>query len=328
MHPGHENRLAPIGSGEDGAALEGCGWQGPSSVLDPGKASCWPAMFPMATAVHMPEQMGQATRMHQEMGQACMESGAVNPQMQMQMMQQRHQMQQMAQMVQMAQMAQMTQMAQMQHLQMASMMQMAQMSQLDATAQPMLMVPMGMVPVATGGCVEGRGYVEGGGKTDESDGEPLGHLTEEELGDRIVAQTAVVKDAERDAQKTVESGAYLGTFSQYDSDLGFGFVASQEVPRDSFIGQKNVIESGLEVGDVIVFKIEDNQGKPRVAMKPKVLKDVTKQKRKLAKLKDAAKAASNRSKMQAALKDVPRFAHVEAAGGAASSDLRRANRSF
>merc|ERR1712227_418840 len=63
------------------------------------------------------------------------------------------------------------------------------------------------------------------------------------------------------------------------------------------IGEKNVIQSKLEIGMSLAFEVEDNNGKPRVCMNPRILKDATKQRKKLNKLKDAARAVNNQKKM-------------------------------
>merc|ERR1712232_582275 len=96
-------------------------------------------------------------------------------------------------------------------------------------------------------------------------------------------------------------GKYVGTIISVDPEEGFGFVHCPLLTRDSFLGQKNIAENNLEVGDVIAFKIEDNIGKPKVSFNPKVLKDVTKQKKKLQKLRDKAKQRNIESKKNAAM---------------------------
>merc|ERR1719512_475735 len=155
------------------------------------------------------------------------------------------------------------------------------------------MMPMGAVPVMQGTVQPGH-----------EDGESLLELSEEELGDRIALQAQEVKEAEKVAKDNAMSGTFVGTLARYDPELGFGFVICPECVQswgksDIYIGQKNFLESGLEVGDVVKFEVEDNNGKPRVAMKPKILKDVTKLKKKLTRLKEAAKAVNSSNKRMA-----------------------------
>merc|ERR1740122_280032 len=178
----------------------------------------------------------------------------------------------------MCQMAQMAQMAG----QMGGMMPMGMMAPMGG------MMPMQMMPMA---------------QTDK-DGESFLELSEEELGERIASQAAEVKEAEKVAKDKAMSGTFVGTLARYDPELGFGFVICPECVQswgksDIYIGQKNFLESGLEVGDVVSFQVEDNNGKPRVAMNPRILKEVTRLKKKLTRLKEAAKAVNSSNKRSA-----------------------------
>mmetsp|Transcript_85385 Transcript_85385/g.226690 ORF Transcript_85385/g.226690 Transcript_85385/m.226690 type:complete len:220 (-) Transcript_85385:103-762(-) len=194
---------------------------------------------------------------------------------------------------------------------MQQMQQMAQMQQMTGSMSPfMMMAPMmsmPMVPMMQPGAAPppppGQPQVAG---EEDSDAEPLLDLSEEVLGERIAAQLQEVKESEKAAKESADSGTYVGTLARYDADLGFGFVICPECvapwgKSDIYIGQKNFVESGLDVGDVIAFQVEDNNGKPRVAMNPKVLKEVTRLKRKLTRLKEAAKTVNNNNKRNAAL---------------------------
>merc|ERR1711920_508602 len=127
----------------------------------------------------------------------------------------------------------------------------------------MLPMMMPMMPMGTAGVPTPAAAVE----EDEEDREMM-QLSEEELGMRIRSQDAVVKEAEKEAKKLVEKGTYpglkyVGTIISVDPEEGFGFVHSPQLTRDCFLGQKNIAESELGVGDVIAFKIEDNIGKPK-----------------------------------------------------------------
>merc|ERR1719506_89291 len=189
----------------------------------------------------------------------------------------------------------MQQMQQMQQMQAAAQMQAgAQMPMMQMGAQMPMMMPMMQMGA------EGVTAMPAG--EDEEDRE-MSMLSEEELGIRIRSQDALVKEAEKEAKKSVDKGTYpslkyVGTIISIDPDEGFGFVHCPSLQRDSFLGQKNIAENDLEVGDVIAFKIEDNIGKPKVSFNPKVLKDVTKQKKKLQKLRDKAKQLNMQSKRQ------------------------------
>merc|ERR1719215_287870 len=174
---------------------------------------------------------------------------------------------------------------------------------MQAAAQMSMMGGMQMMPMlhmGAGGVMAPPQVTE----EDEEDRE-ISMFSEDELGIRIRTQDAVVKEAEKEAKKIVEKGTYpglkyVGTIVSIDPEEGFGFVHSPNLQRDSFLGQKNIAENELEVGDVIAFKIEDNIGKPKVSFNPKVLKDVTKQKKKLQKLRDRAKMLNMASKRQGA----------------------------
>mmetsp|Transcript_41976 Transcript_41976/g.62659 ORF Transcript_41976/g.62659 Transcript_41976/m.62659 type:complete len:218 (+) Transcript_41976:2-655(+) len=194
--------------------------------------------------------------------------------------------------------------------QMAQMTQMAQMQMAGPMAPFMMMAPMmhmPMVPMMQQAAVPQMDPgLPAAVAEDGSDAEPLLELSEEALGERIAAQLLEVKEAEKAAKESADSGSFVGTLARYDPDLGFGFVICPECvaswgKSDIYIGQKNFLESGLDVGDVIAFQVEDNNGKPRVAMNPKVLGEVTKLKRRLTRLKEAAKAVNNNNKRTAAL---------------------------
>mmetsp|Transcript_54208 Transcript_54208/g.169385 ORF Transcript_54208/g.169385 Transcript_54208/m.169385 type:complete len:403 (-) Transcript_54208:98-1306(-) len=217
-------------------------------------------------------------------------AGAVNPMMQMQM----------------AQMAQMTQMQQMAQMQMTgSMMGQMMAPMMSPIMTPMMSMPMAVPVMQTTGQPPPPPGLPPVAVEDGSDVEPLLQLSEEALGERIAAQLMEVKDAEKATKNKMDPGTFVGTLARYDPELGFGFVICPEcVPSwgksDIYIGQKNFVESGLDVGDVVAFQVEDNNGKPRVAMNPKILDDVTKLKRRLAKLKEAAKTVNTNNKRTAA----------------------------
>lgn len=117
--------------------------------------------------------------------------------------------------------------------------------------------------------------------------------------DDIARQELQVKEAERIAKVMAkESDSYVGMMARYNEEEGFGFVVCPEcVERwgktDIFIGNKNFAEAKLKVGDAILFQVEkDGKDLPRVAETPKVLKELTREKRKFAKMKETAKADS------------------------------------
>merc|ERR1719198_395186 len=125
---------------------------------------------------------------------------------------------------------------------------------------------------------------------EEEERNPFLDLSEDELGQRINQQTLEVKEAEALAKQRAAKDTFIGTLARYDPELGFGFVICPECVQqwgknDIYIGQKNILESRLEIGDVVSFQVEDNNGKPRVALGPKVLQEPTEQKKILTKLK-------------------------------------------
>mmetsp|Transcript_27012 Transcript_27012/g.68702 ORF Transcript_27012/g.68702 Transcript_27012/m.68702 type:complete len:315 (+) Transcript_27012:90-1034(+) len=184
-------------------------------------------------------------------------------------------------------MMQMQMMAQMQQMQMMQMMM----------ANPMMSMMNPMMQM---------GMAQQVPQEEEEERDPFLDLSEEELGQRINAQTVEAKEQERLAKERSPKGTFVGTLARYDPELGFGFVICPEcVPQwgknDIYIGQKNILESRLEIGDVISFLVEDNNGKPRVALGPKVLSDASEARRTLSRLKDAAKTVSLRNKRPAAM---------------------------
>merc|ERR1719263_1915425 len=167
----------------------------------------------------------------------------------------------------------------------------------------MMPMMMPMAPLAGGGTSMTAPSMS---MEEDEEEKEMNMLSEEELGIRIRAQDAVVKEAEKEAKRLVDKGSYpglkyVGTIISVDPEEGFGFVHCPLLTRDSFLGQKNIAENNLEVSDVIAFKIEDNIGKPKVSFNPKVLKDVTKQKKKLQKLRDRAKSLNIQNKRSAAM---------------------------
>ncbi|CAK0874128.1 unnamed protein product [Prorocentrum cordatum] len=131
----------------------------------------------------------------------------------------------------------------------------------------------------------------------DSDGEPISSMAEEALVRRVAEVAERLRGAEEAARRSSDPDTFIGTLARYDPDQGFGFVvcpecASRWGKNDIYVGQKNVLENGLEIGDVIAFRVEDNNGKPRVAMNPKVLKEPVRLKKKLLKLREAARTAA------------------------------------
>merc|ERR1712032_713736 len=112
-------------------------------------------------------------------------------------------------------------------------------------------------------------------------------------------QELMVKEAERVARVSAkESDSFVGSMARYNEEEGFGFVVCPECVEkwgktDIFIGNKNFAEAKLKVGDAILFQVEkDGKDLPRVAETPKVLRALTIERRKLAKMKETAKADS------------------------------------
>lgn len=210
---------------------------------------------------------------------------------------------QMQMQVQMQAQMQMAQFAHMQMFGMAAMQAQMQM-QMVPCMQMVPSMPVPLVPVLpVQASAEGSEFL--GCSTEDANTEELLGLSERELGERISVQTVEARDAETEAKRMVAAGAFVGTLARFDHDLGFGFVvcpecAEQWGKHDIYIGQKNVVESGLELGDVVEFRVEDNNGKPRVAMNPKVLQEPTKHKQLLSRLKSAAKTVSLSNKRNAA----------------------------
>lgn len=195
------------------------------------------------------------------------------------------------------QMAQFQQMQMQQMSGMAGMMPMVPCMQMVPVMQPMVPVMPMMVP-AVGSDATGLPKDQ-----EECEASWL-ELSDKELGESIAQKVAEARDAEVEAKKNAAAGAYIGHLARFDHDLGFGFVVcpSCQEPwgkQDIYIGQKNVVESGLELDDIVEFKVEDNNGKPRVAMNPKVMKEATKQKRLLGRLKAVAKTVSLNNKRKA-----------------------------
>merc|ERR1719359_2801765 len=107
---------------------------------------------------------------------------------------------------------------------------MQQMQQMQAAAQmPMMSMMMPMMPMA--------GVTAPSMPTEEDEEEKeMNMLSEEELGIRIRAQDAVVKEAEKEAKRLVDKGTfpglkYVGTIISVDPDEGFGFVHSPALNR-------------------------------------------------------------------------------------------------
>merc|ERR1719401_3057091 len=124
-----------------------------------------------------------------------------------------------------------------------------------------------MLPVPTAAVVaapaDGASELRSGNSEDaQATDAALLELSERDLGERISQETVQARDAEAEAKKRAPSGAYVGTLARFDHDLGFGFVVCPECAdrwgkQDIYIGQKNVVESGLELGDVVEFRVED-----------------------------------------------------------------------
>merc|ERR1719330_2327831 len=102
---------------------------------------------------------------------------------------------------------------------------------------------------------------------------------------------------EEKAAKTAakEAGSYVGLMARYIDDEGFGFISCPECKAawdktDIFLSGRNYVASGVEVGDMVTFQVEkDGKDLPR-AVNPKTLKELTGLRRKLAKMRDMAKA--------------------------------------
>lgn len=195
-----------------------------------------------------------------------------NPmQMQMAQMQQMQQVQ-MAVMMQM-QMGAMAQM-QMGAMQMAAMMPMMQMAMPMAAMVPMMQMPQ---------C----------GKEEEADEEQISVSSPED----VTALEVEIKEAEKAAKAAAkDDGAYVGLMARYIDDEGFGFISCPDCKdawdkTDIFVSGRNFVASGIEVGDVVVFQVEkDGKDLPR-AVNPKTLKELTRLKRRLSKMRELVKAA-------------------------------------
>merc|ERR1740121_1058360 len=108
------------------------------------------------------------------------------------------------------------------------------------------------------------------------------------------------KEAEQLAKdKAKKDGAYVGLMARYIEDEGFGFISCAECREtwdktDIFVSGRNFVASGIDVGDMVVFQVEqDGKDLPRAA-NPKTLDDLTKTRRNLTRYKDALKACLKR----------------------------------
>jgi len=188
------------------------------------------------------------------------------------------------------------QMAQMQQMQAAAMMQMqlgamAQMQMASMMPMMQMAVPMAaMMPMA-----EPVAAVE----------EPEEEITPCSLED-ISALELEIKEAEKAAKASAkESGSLVGLMARYIEDEGFGFISCPECKEvwdksDIFVSGRNFVSSGIDVGDMVSFRIEkDGKDLPR-AVNPKTLEELTKLKRKLSKMREQFKVA-NTLKRRAAM---------------------------
>lgn len=110
----------------------------------------------------------------------------------------------------------------------------------------------------------------------------------------IAAMEAEIREYEKQARLTTGSeDAYVGVFTRYLDDEGFGFIQCSDCLKPYgkdliFINGRTFLASDIEIGDTILFQVvRDSKGLPR-AYRPQPLRDITKKKKLLARMRSEA----------------------------------------
>lgn len=123
--------------------------------------------------------------------------------------------------------------------------------------------------------------------------EPLACTPEE-----FAAMEEEAKQAEQAAKIAArESGSFVGLMARYIEDAGFGFISCPECKEfwdktDIFVSGRSFMQSGIDVGDMVTFRVEkDGKELPR-AVNPKTLDDLTAMRKRLGRMREAMKITS------------------------------------